>query len=181
MKIFWESFIFSCPDSLWIAHTLLIESELVYFFIFFFSCPQQFNRWPCHSLTMFDNFDNFWQLWQLWHFFTILTIWPFWQLLKILTVFDNHDKFWQCWMFLIFWQLLTIFLLLKFVNFVRIFAILIKFTVLTIFYNQLISFVWQFTILTIAMTILENWNIWDNENNSDNWEPEFRQSLWPDN
>ena len=58
-----------------------------------FSCPEQLNRWPCHSLTHsvtfgFDitewpqrlvTFQTFW-----WQF--LMTIWPF---------LTNFDNFWQ--------------------------------------------------------------------------------------
>ena len=37
-----------------------------------------------------------------------------------------------------------------------------------------------FTMFTFAKTILETCDIWDTDYNSDNWEPQFRQSLWPD-
>ena len=37
-----------------------------------------------------------------------------------------------------------------------------------------------FTMFTFAKTILETCDIWDTDYNSDNWEPHFRQSLWPD-
>ena len=39
---------------------------------------------------------------------------------------------------------------------------------MTIFTIQTITFV----ILTIEKTILETWDIWDTDYNSDNWEPE---------
>ena len=38
----------------------------------------------------------------------------------------------------------------------------------------------NFAILAITKTILETYDIWDTDYNSDNWEPEFRQSLLPD-
>ena len=83
-----------------------------------FSCPEQLNRWPCHSLThsltftfaykeqsyrlvTFETFmtifdDNFW-----WQF--IMTIFDdnfWWQLLmKILTILDKFDNFWHFWHF----------------------------------------------------------------------------------
>ena len=82
-----------------------------------FSCPEQLNRWPCHSLThsllllpykersyrlvTFETFmtifyDNFW--WQ----FIMTTFddnfwWKFWQFCQFWTIFDNFGNFLQFW------------------------------------------------------------------------------------
>ena len=61
------------------------------FLFFIFSCLEQLNRWPCHSLThsLTEDFTN-WHtksdprdLWALRHLIRVMT-WPtFWQLLKV--------------------------------------------------------------------------------------------------
>ena len=51
----------------------------------------------------------------------------------------------------------------------------------TIFWQLWQSRHFFFTILTIEKTVLESCDIWDTDYNSDNWEPELRQSLLPHN
>ena len=89
-----------------------------------FSCPQQLNRWNCHSLShwLTKDFTN-WHyrvtletcdLWDIWSEWWGNMTWPtFWQFLTFLTIFESFEIFWQFWQF--FWQfwqfstLLTIF------------------------------------------------------------------------
>ena len=106
----------NCSSEEGIKEFLGTSSENFYGIIIF-SCPEQLNRWPCHSLrhslrvlllfgikepqfltiltilTIMTIFYNFWQFWQ---FLIILTI------LTILTIFDNSDN-WE--LLLPFWQL----------------------------------------------------------------------------
>ena len=82
-----------------------------------FSCPEQLNRWPCHSLTHSllllptkSNPTDLWPLRHLWQFLMtisddnlswqfLMTIfddkfwWKFWQFLTNLTIFDIFDIF----------------------------------------------------------------------------------------
>ena len=60
----------------------------------FVSCPEQHNRWPCHSPRATLETCNLSDIWSKW--WGSIT-WPtFWQLVfEILIIFDNSDNIWQ--------------------------------------------------------------------------------------
>ena len=77
-----------------------------------FSCPEQHNRWPWHSLTILtiiDDFDNIWQLLtifstifdNIWYFLTIFTIVTNF---TILSIFHNFHNMYNFETFDIFWH-----------------------------------------------------------------------------
>ena len=163
-----------------------------------FSCPQQLNRWPCHSLT--DSLSHwgyfyFWHyrvtpprdLWPLRHLIRVMRKHDLTNMLKILTFFDNFQQF---------LTILTIF------NFFGNFDIFWQFwpflTILTIFDNSdhFYNFwqFWQFsTMLTIFdnfdhfqqfLTILTNFDLWHLRHWLQFWQLKTLnswQSLLPDN
>ena len=83
----------------------------------FFSCPEQLNRWPCHSVTesavrtflieiqrATQETCDIWDIWsESWRNMTWPTCWNF---LTMLTFFNNFDNSWQ---FDKFCQFLTVF------------------------------------------------------------------------
>ena len=125
------------------------------------------NVWRQFLMTIFD--DTFW-----WQFLMAIFDDNFWwkclqfllTRLPILTTFDKFDHFLQFWFFLtifdILWQFWTIFN-----NFGQFLTILDNFDNWDNFW-QLERQSWRL-------------DIWDTDYNSDNWEPEFRQSFLPDN
>ena len=145
--------------------------------------------------TIFKMFDSFQQfchffVWQIWQFSTVLTTfgncWRFWQFFTNLAIFDNLaiwdnfgqfffdnlNIFWQVWQA---WQFLKIFKIYdNLENFDK-----LDFWLLIIWHFMTILTIWYFvTILTIFdnfVILLSVWQfgMWDTDNNSDNWEPEF--------
>ena len=85
----------SKPSYKWYCHSV------------FFSCPQQLNRWPCHSLTDSLSHFYFWHyrvtletcdLWDIWSEWWGNMTWPslwqfFWQYWQVWTFFDNFQQF----------------------------------------------------------------------------------------
>ena len=81
-------------DRLRKVHTSIEVFTMSLVWLFIFSCPQQLNRWPCHSLTN-------WGYFYFWHYRVTLEtcdlwdIWSEWWGNNFLTISTMFDIFWQ--------------------------------------------------------------------------------------